>query len=83
MSDEHNLHDPGEYHKSRMKKPADDQLRREAIGEDGKPPPKKTTIEQTQRRAKGFGAQSDNVKSPSTPPITEEWRKDRGDQDRH
>lgn len=84
MSDEHNLHDPGEYHRSQVQKPEDDELRREAIGDDGQPLPKKTTVEETQRRTRGFSAKPDDVKSPSAPPITEEWRKDRGDdQDRH
>jgi hypothetical protein len=84
MSDERTLNNPGEYHRSQVKKPEDEDLRREATGQEGKRPPKKTTVEETQRRAEDFRAQPENVRSPSTPPITEEWRKDRGDdQDKH
>lgn len=71
MSDQHNLHDPGEHRHSQVRKPKDGELRRKAIGEQGKPLPKKTTAEETQRRAEAFTDQPDNVISPAPPPIVE------------
>ncbi len=71
MSDERNLRDPGEYHRSQVRQPKDDELRRKAIGEQGKPLPKKTTLEETQRRAEAFTDQPDNIISPAPPPIVE------------
>lgn len=77
MSDERNLHDPGEYHRSQVKSRKDAKARREATGQRGQPVPEKSTIEDTQRRSEAFSDQPDNVISPTPPPITEEWRKGR------
>lgn len=79
MSDQRNLHDPGEYHRSQVNSRTD-KTHREATGQRGKPVPEKSTVDDTQRRSEAFSDQPDNVISPAAPPITEEWRKGR---DRH